>query len=672
MALLYPVVVALSAFLLFLVQPLFAKLLLPWFGGSASVWSVCLVFFQGTLLLGYVYADLSYRRLGPRTAFLLHAALFLACLPLLPLSLDLAFQPHAGEGPVWKLLGLLAARLGLPFFILSSTSPLVQAWFARSHPGKDPYRLFAWSNAASLLGLMVFPFLLEPTLGTTRTLDLWSILFVVFALACLGLAWTSAKGLPARASSRSGSSFGWGRRLAWIGLSACGSMLLVAVTEHLTQDVAPVPLLWVVPLALYLVTFILAFGRKGPRSWGWVLFLLAPLWVTLNMAFYDPEHLPHWGLLAALGCAGLFVGCLFCHGELSRLRPPASQLTSYYLDIALGGALGALLVGGLAPHVLPLDLEYPLSLMAVTGAAFFLYFHREGWGRALWLGILLYQVLTFSLHIKAMTDSSLAFRRNFYAALRVVSLVTPRGERYLSLSHGVVAHGRQFTDPEKQGQGTSYYSPFSGGALAMRFGRAPKKVGVIGLGVGTLALYGSPGGAVRFYEIDPHVLELAEKFFSFLSRSRSSVTHALGDARLSLEAEPPNSFDVLAVDAFSGDAIPTHLLTREAFRLYQRHLKPNGILAFHTSNRHLKLGWVVLALAREEGYEAMVVRNPKDEEGLVDITEWVLVTRDPAFLKAIRALVPGPQPRAPEDLRAWTDDRSSLFPLLDLGFLHGR
>jgi SAM-dependent methyltransferase len=302
--------------------------------------------------------------------------------------------------------------------------------------------------------------------------------------------------------------------------------------------------------------------------------------------------------------------------------------------------------------------------MAVTMAVFFLYFRREGLGRAFWLGILLYQVLTLSLHVKTMVDESLAFRRNFYATLRVVPLATPKGEKYLSLSHGVVAHGRQFIDPAKQGQGTSYYSPLSGGALAMRLGDRPKKVGLVGLGTGTLALYGRPGGSIRSYEINPQVVELAQRYFSFLSLGRSSVTHVLGDARLSLEAEPPNGFDVLAVDAFSGDAIPAHLLTREAFQVYRKHLKPDGILAFHTSNRHLKLGWAVLALAREEGYGTLVARNPKDEEELVDFTEWVLVSRNEAALKAIRNWVPGPQPAAPEGLRAWTDDHHSLFPLL--------
>jgi hypothetical protein len=659
----FSIVIALSTFLLFLVQPLFAKLLLPWFGGSSAVWSVCLVFFQGTLLLGYLYADQVTRKLSPRKGFLLHAILFLLCIPLLPLSLDAAFQPRPGEDPAWKLLGLLVMRLGLPFFLLSSTSPLVQAWFARTQPGQDPYRLFAWSNAASLTGLLVFPFLLEPFLGTTETLGLWSGVFAVFSLLCLGLAWTSGK-TPYPATSGASPSPEWGSRLAWIGLSACGSMLLVAITEHLTQDVAPLPLLWVAPLALYLSTFILAFGKKGQRPWGWVLFPLAPLWVVLNVAFYDPYFLSDWTYLVALECAGLFLGCLFCHGELSRLRPAAPRLTGYYLDIALGGALGALLVGWAAPKVFPLVLEYPLSLMAVTGAVFFLYFRRRGKGRAFWLGILLYQVLTLSLHIKTMTDESLALRRNFYAALRVVLLASPWGDKYLNLSHGMVAHGRQFIDPAKQSQGTAYYSPGSGAALAMRFGKGPKKVGMVGLGTGTLALYGRPGGSIRFYEINPQVLELAQRYFSFLSLSPSSVTCALGDARLVLEREPPNDFDVLAVDAFSGDSIPSHLLTREAFALYQRHLKPNGILAFHTSNRHLKLGLIVLALAKEEGYEAMVVRNPKDEEGLVDVTEWVLVTKDQAFLKAIRKLVPGPQPKAREGLRAWTDDHHSLFPLL--------
>jgi SAM-dependent methyltransferase len=659
----YSLVIGLSAFLLFLLEPLYAKALLPWFGGSSSVWSLCLVFFQGTLLLGYAYADQLTRKLSPRKGALLHGALFLACLPLFPIGLDDSWRPLPGEDPTWKLLGLLAVRIGLPFFLLSSTGPLVQAWYIRKHPGLDPYPLFSLSNGASLLGLLFFPFLLEPSLGTQGTLVLWSALFILFAVLNLGLAWTS-EGKGKDLKERTGRGAGGKERLAWVGSSACGSLLLVSFTEHLTQDISPTPLLWVLPLALYLLSFVLVFRKGGDRWVRWALFPLFPLWVVLNMAFYDPGFLPELKWEVLLGCLGLFLGCLFCHGQLAASKPDPSRLTGFYLHISLGGALGSLFAGLLAPQVFPFVWEYPLALMVVAFAAHRHHFASSRKGRALWLGLLIYLGLTFALHWQALKEGSVAMARNFYAALRVAPLTTQGGEKYLALCHGVVAHGKQFLDPAKRAQGTSYYSPSSGGALAMRFGHGPKKVGIVGLGAGTLAVYGRPGGEVRFYEIDPQVEELARKHFTFLSLSRSKVPVVLGDARLMLEAEAPQGFDVLAVDAFSGDAIPTHLLTREAFLLYQRHLKSNGILAFHTSNRHLKLGWVVLALAREEGYEAVVVRNPKDEEQLVDVTEWVLVTKDQAFLKAVRSLVPGPQPQAPQGLKAWTDDRNSLFPLL--------
>jgi hypothetical protein len=660
----------LGCFLLFLLEPLYAKLILPWFGGSASVWTLCLVFFQSALLAGYWYADFTTRRLNPRVQSLLHIALLLACLWLIPILPNPAWRSSCGSDPTWLILGLLATQIGLPFVLLSATSPLIQSWYVRSLPGRQPYVLFALSNAASLLALLCFPFLLEPYLSSGSQSTLWSSLFVLYVLLCSSLAWinggTAADLRPQERRRNPGKpAVTAGERLVWIGLSACGSMLLLSITNHLCRDVAAMPFLWVLPLSLYLISFILVFGRQNFYPAGWMPTLLAAALVFLNYVFYEPFFLPSLELkILALG-AGLLVGCLFCHGELARRKPEARVLTDYYLMIALGGALGAMCIGLAAPRMFSGLYEYPLSLLCVSLAALFLLWRTSQFHRALWGVISFFLVFVLFQDIQALKKESIVMERNFYAALRVVKQTTANHAAYLTLCNGVVVHGKQFLDEPLSMEATAYYSKDSGAGLALRYGFArAKRVGLIGLGTGTLAVFGNSGDVFRFYEINPQVTDIAWKYFSFLKKSRATIEIVPGDARLTLEGEPPQNYDFLAVDAFSGDAIPVHLLTRECFALYLRHLKPDGILAFHTSNLYLDLAPVVKLLADEAGYEAVIVRNRKDEDKLIDVTEWVLVTRNQKVLEQREIKSRKMRIKVPPGFQPWTDDYNSLFRVL--------
>lgn len=662
---LYASTIFLGAFLLFLLEPLYAKLILPWFGGSASVWTLCLVFFQSALLLGYAYADLITRKFTPRHCSILHAGLLFACLWLIPITPDPSWRPLPGSDPARLLLGLLATQIGLPFVLISATSPLVQSWYARSFPGREPYILFALSNAASLLALLAFPFLMEPGLSASWQVGLWSWAFILFVLLCSFAAWAgSGTGVKRGRKNPAGRAVPLGDKISWVGLSACGSMLLLSVTNHITQDVAAVPLLWVFPLALYLLSFVLVFSGPGfyPRKWAPAL--CAVVLVFLNYAFYDASFLSDFRAKIVLLGAGLFAACWFCHGELARLKPAPRQLTHYYLMISLGGALGAVLVGLLAPRFFAGVYEYPLSLMAVALAALLLFRRESPFTRTVWGIILVFLALVFVQNVRTLKKESLMMTRNFYAPLRVVKKDGERTGPYLALSNGVVVHGKQFLDPARAMEGTAYYSSRSGAALAVNFGKGPKRVGLVGLGVGTLAVYRKPGDVYRFYEINPQVIQAANTYFSFLSKSRAGIEMVEGDARLSLAAEPPQEFDVLAVDAFSGDAIPVHLLTREAFALYLRHLEPEGILAIHTSNLYLDLAPVVRLLADDLGYRAVRVKNAKDPDRLIDTTEWVLVTKNKGFLAEPVCRLPEAEIQVPPGLELWTDDHNSLFTVL--------
>jgi SAM-dependent methyltransferase len=671
---LHAATVFLSAFLLFLVQPLLAKQILPWFGGAAIVWTLSMVFFQLVLLLGYAYAHALARRASGRPQAAIHIALLAASLLLLPVAPDPAWKPHGGDNPVTGILGLLSATIGLPYFLLSATSPLVQAWYARARPGASPYRLFALSNLASMLALLGYPFLLEPWLPTRAQSRAWSAGYALFVLACAALAWKS-RGLE-RAAPRGGEETPAavearppaGEIARWLVLSAMGAWLLLAVTNHLTQNIPSIPLLWVVPLAIYLLTFILCFeGRAWYRR---DAYLAGLAWMVGVMAWFlvdrDLEFDLAWQ--ASVFTAGLFVACMFCHGELAGRRPGPAHLTLFYLAVSAGGVLGAALVGIVAPVVLPGYLELQIGLVAVAFLAVALNLRRPLAVTGLLVTVACVAAFCLAWRVRNFTEGTIYIERNYYGVVRVKESQTNPADpdtRYRSLVHGSILHGEQWLSPKYRRSATTYYKTSSGiGRTLLAFEGKPIRVGVIGLGAGTLAAYADADDAYTFYDIDPAVARVSRAWFTYLSDSSGRIGIVLGDARLSLEHEPPQGFDVLAVDAFSGDSIPVHLVTDEAVSEYRRHMKPGGVIAFHISNRFLDLKPVLLAIARKQGLEFAYLHESSEDGGTT--SDWVLLTRDRAFL-ALPAIAEIAEPVAPQPgFAPWTDDYSSLVGVVKL------
>jgi hypothetical protein len=598
---------------------------------------------------------------------MVHSALLLIAIATLPIAPDDSWKPAGGAEPVTRILLLLGATVGLPYLLLSATSPLIQLWFSRARPGDNPYRLFALSNLASLVALLGYPFAVEPLFAAQGQVRAWSWLFAAFALLCAALAWRTP---PATAASEAtaGPPVAKGRYAWWLALSATGSVLLLAVTNHLTQNVASVPLLWLVPLTVYLLTFIIAFEGKGWYRPASVWPLLVAALAAAGWLLVDTEL--HYRLALQLGVflPVLFVGCLFCHGELYRLRPAPDRLTAFYLVVAAGGALGGLLVAVVAPLVFNGYYELGLGLAALALLAAL---RLSELGR-----VPHYAALAALLGITASAAYD-GFReqrdvrlseRSFYGVLHVKEY-SPGEETHLRrLVHGTIMHGEQYMHASLRRLVPTYYTPSSGIGAAIRSRQDhPVKVGVIGLGTGTLAAYGRAGDVYRFYEIDRNVVAIARREFSFLSDSAARIEIALGDARLSLEREAPQGFDVLAVDAFSSDAIPVHLITREALGTYLHHLKPEGIVAFHVSNRFLDLVPVVARIAREQGAQAVLVEDDPDEDDVTgrSRSDWVLVSRSGRALAAKAIVERGGAPAEDRpQWRTWTDDYSNLIQIL--------
>jgi spermidine synthase len=672
---LYAATIFLSSFLLFLVQPLIARLILPWFGGSAAVWTTSLLFFQVLLLAGYVYAHALSARLPPRLQAVLHSALLALAVLALPIAPAEAWKPSGTEEPVSYILLLLLDTVGLPYFLLAATSPLLQAWYALARRGEDPYRLFALSNAGSLLALAGYPFLVEPYSGGAEQVGAWSALFAAFAVLCALVAWMSVGRVAARRATTAAEIAAAdgipaprkGDYGLWLGLSATGSVMLLAVTNHVTQNVAAIPLLWLAPLTLYLLTFILAFEGRGlyrPAAfWSVLLAWLGGMcWLVV-----DTRHQFDLWLQLGMYLSGLFVACFFCHGELYRSRPAARHLTGFYLTVAAGGALGGLLVAVIAPLAVDAYYELGLALVALGYLAAIRFAPLNRLARWASLGVLMAAAGCAAYDALRFREDVLLSERNFYGVLRVKEYGEPGGREHLRrLVHGVIMHGEQHMHETLRTIATTYYQETSGvgGALAALGERGPVRVGVIGLGVGTLAAYGRPGDVYRFYEINPQVVAVARSAFTYLDDSKARIEVVLGDARLSLEREPLQQFDLLAVDAFSSDSIPVHLITREALGEYLRHVKPGGIVAFHVSNRFLALVPVVGRLARERAAHALVVYE-SGEEGDRTRSDWVLVSRDPALLSAPQIAALGPEePEEQPAWRTWTDDYFNLLQIL--------
>lgn len=659
-----------SAFLLFLVQPLIAKQILPWFGGSAAVWSICMVFFQVVLLAGYAYSDAVTRRLGVKAQARLHVALLLASLAFLPIVTHARWKPTGAEDPTLWILGLLLGTIGLPYFLLSTTGPLVQSWLARTPFGAQVYRYFSLSNLASLASLLSYPVLIEPHSPLLRQALGWSWAYAAFVLLCVGTTLYAARQAPVAAAPQpdapapAGRPPALGDYLLWLGLPALGSWLLLAVTNHITQNVAAIPFLWVLPLSVYLLTFVLCF--ESDRWYRRTFFLPATAAMLVLCAFGLQNDIGSDVKTALpIYVVGLFALCMFFHGEMARMRPAPRYLTRFYLMLSLGGAVGGITVGLIAPQVLPAyyELGVGLVLSALAGAAVL---RERRLGLAGGMALALCCAGFLALQVRGDTTDARQMTRNFYGTL--VTLDTRRdnpADNVRQMYHGSVKHGEQFLAPARRREPTSYYGASSGIGLALAAApERPRRVGLIGLGAGTLAVYGRRGDVYRVYEINPQVFALADSEFSFLADSAATIERVLGDARLALEREPPQAFDVLAVDAFSGDAVPIHLITGEAMAVYLRHMQPDGVIAFHVTNRFLAMAPVVQQIAQAQGLHAVLVHDEAEHNDALRRTDWVLVARNPQSLAsaAIRHASIAIAPIA--GLQPWTDDFNNLFGVL--------
>lgn len=681
MRLLYPLTVFLSAFLLFQIQPIITRIILPWFGGSAAVWTVCLLFFQVVLLLGYFYSHLLTSSLPSGRQKIVHLALLGASLLTLPILPRAGLKPIGGEDPTLKILLLLLLTVGLPYFLVSTTGPLLQAWYAARRPTAgektvSPYRLYALSNTGSMLALISYPIWVEPALTTQQQAIGWSVGYGLFALLCAIVAWKlQTNGAGQRIDAPTEATLAVdatgrphiGHYLLWCGLAACSTTLLLAVTTHLSQDVAAIPFLWIVPLSLYLLSFIIVFA--GPR-WEWhPSFLAFPSVAIVCMAFAMSHGIGriHIFYLIPLFSFGMFICCMVCHGELARMKPAPRYLTAFYLMISLGGAIGGLFVGFVAPRIFPNFYELPIGVTAAALFAACLLYRKpiRGIGSSVsWAFLLGLSILVGLLFIGDANDDNKRFistRRNFYGVLHV-----SQDEDTRSLMYGTIRHGVQYLDDKRHMEPISYYGKESGLGIAMqmRDPRTPQRVAVIGLGTGTIAAFGRAGDVYRFYEINPLVVQVAGTEFRFLKDSKARIETVLGDARLSMEREKPNDYDLIAVDAFSGDAIPVHLITQQAIALYFRHLKPTGILAIHVSNRYLDLLPVVKQVVEANGKFARYVENDADDDNEISASQWVLAVNRPEQLSDKRFAGSFLPIAAKPGLRTWTDDYSNLFQIL--------
>ncbi|HUH92773.1 MAG TPA: fused MFS/spermidine synthase [Casimicrobiaceae bacterium] len=671
---LYAATTFFSAFLLFLVQPITAKQILPWFGGSAAVWTTCLVFFQTALLLGYAYSDAVVRRLSPRAQVLLHVALLALSCAVLPIVPGGQWKPSGSDNPALRILGLLTATIGLPYFLLSTTSPLVQAWFARSHPGRSPYRLFALSNLASMLALLGYPFVLEPWVVTRVQSYAWSGAYVVFALlaAASGAFALGAMREPrpfARATVPDGAGGEpaptLGRQILWSALAATGSFLLLAVSNHICQNIASIPLLWIAPLSIYLLSFILCFDSSRWYRAPTFRAMLAAAIGVMGWTLADTSLTHRLQLQIAVFCVGLFLACMFCHGELARLKPAPRHLTRFYLMVALGGAIGSALVGLVAPLVLPAYFELALGLIVCAALLSFQVRRAHPVFIVLAVASLLFSVGAAGWSVHDFYENTVLATRNFYGVLRVQEWEAGTPNYHRSLIHGTILHGTQYPGPLER-QPTTYYTATSGIGRVLESlhpSLKPLKVGVIGLGTGTIATYGAKGDVYRFYDINPAVVTIARHEFSYVGKSDATVEIALGDARLSLEREPPQGFDVLAIDAFSSDAIPVHLITNEALSVYRRHVRAGGIIAFHVTNRYLDLAPVVQQLAYAQNLHAVLVSDD-GQEPMGSRSDWVLVSDSEEALDAPAIGEAAETIEARPDWRLWTDDFNNIVQVL--------
>jgi len=686
----------LGAFLLFELELIIGKKLLPWFGGSPSVWTTCLVFFQVVLLGAYMYDHLLVKRLPLQRQLVVHHLLLAFSVILLaalavrwpsPITPGSDWRPTPGGDPLVQLLALLAAAVGLPFFVLATTAPLLQSWFVAARPGKSSYWLYALSNAGSILGLLSFPFIVEPFLPLRMQATVWSGAYLVYGAgvtACMatvrGPLTINRRGLQAENSETVTPRPGFRDKLLWTSLAAGASGLLVSTTNHMCQDTAVVPLLWVLPLSLYLGSFILCFSSERLyRRWLFPPLLAASL-ISAVVVLFIGVDVP---LRVQIGAdaAVLFAGCMVCHGELSRAKPGTIHLTSFYLTIATGGALGGLCVAIVSPYAFAGLWEYHIFLFG-TSALFLLALIRDRSSflhkKPILIGIALGLFLTglgAALIVEAIQPipGTRFMTRNFYGVLQVVE---DREEEWTELDHGRILHGFQYEQPEYARLPVSYFTKGSGLGLAIT--NHPRRevglrIGVLGLGVGTIAAYCGVRDTICFYEINPAIIDLSKgshPFFTYLKDCPGHVEVRLGDARLVMEEEilehKEQRFDILALDAFSGDAPPVHLLTKEAFGMYLAHLRdPEGIIAVNISNYYVNLIPVVEGFARGEGLSSVLICVDDNTEGQL-ASDWILLSRSHTVLmrEPIAAAATPWDSVSVKEIRPWTDDYSNLMKVL--------
>ena len=665
----FPATIFLSAFLLFQIQPITARYLLPWFGGSPAVWNTCLVFFQAVLLGGYYYAH-KIRKPWVHLILLVFSALFL---PAAPRS-DVWNAPAPGGDPTFRILLLLLVTLGVPYFTLSATAPLLQRWFSGS--GDSPWRLYSLSNLGSFLALLSYPFLIEPYIRLHAQSAIWAWLYGLFFAFC---AWTTFRfgreeEAPATESAVEGP--GAGRILFWLALAASGSTLLLAATNQISQEIAVNPFLWVAPLSVYLLTFVLTFESDRWYKRGWFAVLAGLGAAAVCMVLSAAIAVPVLAQLAVY-LAALFALCMVCHGELVRTRPEPRHLTTFYLTVAAGGVLGGVFVALIAPHIFTEFTEFPIGLAAACFLGLAAWLTKGGWrawtGRNFALRIAMMALLLGG--VSAVADIAIeggqpnAFSsRNFYGILRVSEHTDSNGA-YRELTHGRTIHGIEYLDPAKRDWPTTYYGPHSGIALVLESRPAPRRIAVIGLGTGTIAAWGRAGDQIRFYEINPQVVDIANTRFSFLKDSQAAITTALGDARVQLQKEAAagqtQDFDIIAVDAFSSDNIPVHLITAEAADLYAKRLAPGGMLLLHISNRVLDLEPVARGIAQHLGWRAVQFVSEERPSTGERAATWVAMSPDPdLFDRADVARKATPWTDSARSPLAWTDDFASLWHVL--------
>ncbi|XZE44842.1 spermidine synthase [Pirellulaceae bacterium SH467] len=690
--LLFGITIFLGAFLLFQVQPVIGKLILPWFGGSPGVWTTCMLVFQCLLFAGYAYAHCLVAHLRLKAQVLLHCGLLLAAVAMLPIAPEETWKPQSGASPQWNIIVLLLAHVGAPYFLLSATGPLLQSWLAQSRLIDKPYRLYSLSNIGSMLALLSFPFGVEIWMSSSQQATAWSSAFVVYGLLCglgaLGIGFLAKQNSSSRTDGSTSAVANtpiqqprepetipnaW---ISWLLYAMLPSMMLLATTNQVCQDTAVIPFLWIAPLALYLLSFILTFESERWYSRRPTIQLAAISYLALyGLKLLDWKT--HLSVEIALYFVGLFMVCMVCHGELYRSRPGANRLTHFYLTISLGGALGGLFVGFAAPLLFRGFYEFPLALLGSTMLFLETYLRSSTtWklrvpqqlklGLAMGIPSAAVMWLTFW---NATANQQLVAKRNFYGVLSVTDGRDLSGSRPMrKLVHGRVVHGSQFLEESMRSAPSTYYTPSSGIGKTLHLLRdRPQNVGVVGLGAGTLATYGRTGDRYRFYEINPDVIGFAKEHFTFLSDSQAEVELVLGDARLELEREAPQNFDILVLDAFSGDAIPVHLLTEQAMQIYCRHLKDDGVLAIHISNLYFDLQAVVRGLADSKGFAWDVVEGTAQASPDAYDSKWAVLSKDARIVESFGAK--GSDRGAMENREKsrkvkWTDDQSNLFQVL--------